>query len=243
MKKNTIKEYIKKYAQSRYYFNIQDLRNYFFQNDISYTEENLKKSIYRMKRNEIIFGSGRGWYSTIRNEFVLDTKPVQKIIKLIEKNFPFLEFSCWSTEQLKAFFHHLPSQFVTFFYSEKDSLQPLKDFLENKNYNVFLNPLKAEAYKFVHFRNWTAILRPFIAHREPKDGHFARIEKIVVDLYVETKKLNLIDMEEYSKVVSNIMSNYRLKIPELLDYAHNRKVRSKIEKIIMCFNLSSYATI
>ncbi|MBE0461205.1 MAG: hypothetical protein IBX60_06185 [Candidatus Aminicenantes bacterium] len=242
MKKSHLKDYILNYAKSRYYFNLQDLRNYLMQNGIDYTEENLKKSIYRTKRNKIIYGSGRGWYSTIREEFVLDTKPIERIIKLINKDFPFLKFCCWSTEQLKAFFHHLPTQFVTFIYSEKDFLSSLKDFVENNDYNVFLNPQKNEAEKFVHFRNQTVILRPSITYREPKDQHVEKIEKIIVDLYMEVKKINLIDMEEYKKIVLNIVSNHRVNMSELLDYAHNRKVRSQIEHIIMNFNVSTNAT-
>lgn len=237
----SLKDYVKNYAQSRYYFNIQDLRKHFLQNGINYTEENLKKSIYRMKKDEIIFNSGRGWYSTISKRLVLDIQPVKKIIELIEKNFPFLEFSCWSTEQIKAFFHHLPSQFVTFLYSEKDYLQPLKDFLENKDFNVFLNPLKSEADKFVIFRNRAVILRPSVAHREPKDGYFARIEKIIVDLYMETKKLNLIDMEEYKRLVSNIIHSYRINISEMLEYAERRGIKDKIETNIESSIMSTNA--
>ena len=232
MRKDSIIDYITDYAKDRYYFNIQDLRKYFARNSIEYTDENLIKSIYRMKRSKIIYESGRGWYSKIKKEFVLDKYPIEKTIKLINKDFPFLEFSCWSTEQLKAFFHHLPSQFVTFIYSDKDFLVSLKDFLENNNYNVFLNPQKKEAEKFIYFRDQTAILRPSIAYREPKDRYFAKIEKIIVDLYMEAKKINLIDKEEYKRIVSNIVRNYRINLSETLDYAHNRKVRNNIENII-----------
>ncbi len=232
MRKISIIDYITDYAKDRYYFNIQDLRKYFARNSIEYTEENLKQSIYRMKLDKIIYESGRGWYSKIEKEFVLDKYPIEKIIKLINKDFPFLEFSCWSTEQLKAFFYHLPSQFVTFIYSDKDFLVSLKEFLENNDYNVFLNPQKKEAEKFVHFRDKTAILRPSIAYREPKDRYFAKIEKIIVDLYMEAKKINLIDKEEYKRIVLNIVRSYRINLSETLDYAHNRKVRNKIENII-----------
>jgi len=232
MRKSSIKNYITDYAKDRYYFNIHDLRNYFVRNNIEYTEENLKQSIYRMKRDKIIYESGRGWYSKIKEDFVLDKNPIERIIKLINKDFPFLEFSCWSSEQLKAFFHHLPTQFVTFVYSDKDFLISLKDFLENNNYNVFLNPQKKEAEKFVHFRDKTAILRPSVAYREPKDMYFAKIEKIIVDLYMEAKKTNLIDKEEYKRIVSNILRSYRINLSGMLDYAHNRKVKNRIESII-----------
>jgi len=167
----------------------------------------------------------------IKEEFILIRHPIEKTIEMINSNFPLLEFSCWSTEQLKAFFHHLPSQFVTFIHSDKDYLESLRDFLEN-NYNVFLNPQKKEAEKFVHFKDRTVILRPSIAYREPKDNHFAKIEKIIVDLYMEARKIGLLDKEEFKKIIVNIMDNYRINLSEMLDYARNRKIRREIENIV-----------
>lgn len=232
MRKNSIKNRIYTYVKRRNYFSIKDLRKFLNQNNIAYTNNNLKQSIYRLKLDDLIYESGRGWYSTIKEEFILIRRPIEKTIEMISSNFPLLEFSCWSTEQLKAFFHHLPTQFVTFIYSDKDFMESLKDFLENNNYNVFLNPQKKEAEKFVHFKDRTVILRPSIAYREPKDNHFAKIEKIIVDLYIEAKKIGLIDKEEFKRIIENIMSNYRLHLSEMLDYAHNRKMRREIEKII-----------
>jgi len=243
MRKNSIKNRIYTYAKKRNYFSMKDLRKFLDQNNITYTNNNLKQSIYRLKLDDLIYESGRGWYSTIKQEFILIRSPIKKTIEMINKNFPLLEFSCWSTEQLKAFFHHLPSQFVTFIYSDKDFLESIRDFLENNNYNVFLNPQKKEAEKFVHFKDRTAILRPSIAHREPKDNHFARIEKIIVDLYMEVKKIGLIDKEEFNRIVANVINNYRVNLSEMLDYAHNRKIRSEIENIVYGIFLYSNATI
>jgi len=232
MRKNSIKNRIYTYAKRKNYFSMKDLRKFLNQNNIAYTNNNLKQSIYRLKLDGLIYESGRGWYSTIKEEFILTRRPIEKIIETINSNFPLLVFSFWSTEQLKTFFHHLPSQFVTFIYSDKDFLESLRDFLENNNYNVFLNPQKKEAEKFVHFKDQTVILRPSIAHREPKDKHFTRIEKIIVDLYMEAKKMGLIDKEEFKKIIENIMSNNRINLSEMLDYAHNRKIRREIENIV-----------
>lgn len=228
MRKNSTKNRIYNYTKEKHYFNIRDLREYLEQNNIKYTDENLKKSLYRMNKDEIIYDAGRGWYSTIKDEFNLDKRPVKKTINLIDKDFPFLEFSCWSTEQLKAFYHHVPTQFVIFIFSEKEFLESLKDHLENHNYDVFINPLKAEAEKFVHFKDQTIILRPSITSREPKDKHFARIEKIIVDLYMESRKINLIDGEEYKKIISNIFHNFRINLADMLEYAERRGIKDKI---------------
>ncbi|NQE44501.1 hypothetical protein C5S31_00580, partial [ANME-1 cluster archaeon GoMg2] len=123
-----------------------------------------------------------------------------------------------------------------------DFLQALKDFLTDKGYNTYLNPRKSETEKYVELKNQTVILRPFISSREPKNQCFAKIEKILVDLLMETKKVNLMDMSEYQKIFSNIIHNYRINIAEMLDYAERRKIKEKMRT--MCMDAkSTYATL
>ncbi|MBL7117283.1 MAG: hypothetical protein ISS94_00640 [Candidatus Syntrophoarchaeum sp.] len=233
----TLKEHIINYAKNNSYFNINDLRKYFTDRRIDYKNDTLKKYLYLLKRENAIYGAGRGWYSTIKHDFVLDTKPVEEIRALIKDKFPLLDFSCWSTEQIKGFFHHLPSQFVTFVYTDKDFLQAVKDFLADEGYNTYLNPRKSETEKYVELKNRTVILRPFISPREPKNQRFAKIEKILVDLFMETKRVNLMDMSEYQKIFSNIIHNYRINIAVMLDYAERRKIKEKMQA--MCMNTKS----
>ena len=113
----------------------------------------MKKYLYLLKKNKVIYPAGRGWYSNIQKEFELNIEPTEKITKLLIEKFPLLEFSCWSTEQLRGFFHHLPSQFVTFIYTDKDFLSTLRDFLTENYYNIYLNPSKIEAEKFLELKN------------------------------------------------------------------------------------------
>ncbi|MBA7555955.1 hypothetical protein ES705_48648 [subsurface metagenome] len=233
MEEKTIKERVVNYAKNKYYFHINDLNKYFVEREIVFKEDSLKKTVYRLKKAKIIYGAGKGWYSTIKEEFKLDTKPIKKIVTLVKKKFPLLEFSCWSTEQIKGYFHHLPSQFVAFVHADKDFLQSLKDFLSDSRYNVYLNPRKREAEKYVELNKKTIILRPAVSYRKPKNNNWAKIEKILVDLFMETKKINLMDMEEYKKIMSNIVLDYRINMAELLDHADRRGIKKRMQKIII----------
>jgi len=236
MANTTIKESIIDYAKDKSYFPIKDLKRYFTEKGIKFEEDTLKKYLYLLKKNEVIYPAGRGWYSNIQKEFELNIKSTEKITKLLIEKFPLLEFSCWSTEQLKGFFHHFPSQFVTFIYTDKDFLSTLKDFLTENNYNVYLNPYRADAEKFVEFKTKTIILRPSVSSRVSKEKNLATIEKILVDLFMEMKKISLIDKEEYKKIVSNIILNYRINMAEMFDYAHNRKIKDEIKNLFIVIN-------
>lgn len=233
MAKTTIKEHIVNYIKNKYYFHINDLKKYFTEKEIRFEEDTLKRYLYLFKKNKLIYTAGRGWYSNVKKEFELDIKPIEKIIGLITDKFPLLEFSCWSTAQLRGFFHHLPSQFITFIYADKDFQQSVKDFLMENDYNVYLNPYKIEAEKFVELKTKTIILRPSISSRVPKEKNRAKIEKILVDLFMETKKIGLVDKEEYIRIISNVIVNYRINMAEMLDYAGRREARERIWYIIM----------
>jgi len=236
----TIKEHIIDYARERNYFHINDLKRYFTEKGIKFRENSLKQQLYLLKKEEFIYSAGRGWYSNIQKEFELNIESTEKITKLLIEKFPLLEFSCWSTEQLKGFFHHLPSQFVTFIYTDKDFLSTLRDFLTENYYNIYLNPSKIEAEKFVELKAQTIILRPSMSSRVSKEKNLAKIEKILVDLFVEMKKINLIDQEEYIKIISNIVLNCRINMAEVLDYADRREAKELVWHIIKnCIKLTN----
>ena len=232
----TIKESIIDYARDKYYFHINDLKKYFTEKGNKFEEDILKKYLYFLKKNEVIYPAGRGWYSNIQKEFELNIEPTEKIVKLLIEKFPLLEFSCWRTEQLKGFFHHLPSQFITFIYADKDFLSTLRDFLTENDYNIYFNPSKIEAEKFIELKIKTIILRPSVSSRTSKEKNLTKIEKIIVDLFMEMKKISLMDKDEYIKIISNIILNYRINMAEMLDYAHNRKIKDEIKNLFIEIN-------
>ncbi len=232
IKKNTLKQTIATYAEKNAYFSIHSLNNFLISRKIKFKNESLKKLLYLLKKEEKIFTAGRGWYSNIDREFVLDTKCVRKLTNLVKNKFPLLEFSVWSTEQLKIFFHHLPGSFLGFIYSERDFFSNIAEFLTDEGYHVYLNPLGKEIDKYVEIKKDSIILRPVVS-RGPAEECFARIEKILVDLYVEQKKLNFIDPEEYKKIISSIMDSYRINLSVMLDYAERKKIDKDLRKVVI----------
>ena len=50
---------------------------------------------------------------------------------------------------------------------------------------------------------------------------------------METKKLKFMDMEEYKKIMSNIVLAYRINMAVMFNYAHQIKIKDRIKHIIM----------
>jgi hypothetical protein len=204
------------------YFNIIDLRKTLPSQYSSLKPATLSRYLAGLVKDGTIFDAGRGWYSNIEKPFELDKEPIGKIISDIEKQYPLLSFSCWSTEQIKEYLQHMINQFVTFVFVDKESMTSVYEFLRDKEYNAWLNPRVREVELFT-VRGKTVVIRQGIS-KEPREGHAATIEKVLVDLYVEAENLKFMDLNEYTLMQQNIITSGRINIASLISYAKRRKL-------------------
>jgi len=222
--KNEIEKKLKSQQQ---YFSREDLRNLVSEVHLG----TFNKYLVDFGKEGILYGAGRGWYSFIKQSFELDQRPVKKIIAAMEKKYPLLSFSVWSTEQLRSFAHHMLARFVTFVYVDRDAMGGVYDFLKDTGYDVWLNPRGNDARKF-SIGEKTVVIRPTIT-RERSSGHVADIEKVLVDLLVEASDLKLMDEDEHSRILGNVIAAGRVDVGALLNYAKRRKLKTEglIERI------------
>jgi len=99
------------------------------------------------------------------------------------------------------------------------------EFLRENNYDAHPNPRKGEIEKYFLLSTKTVVVRPSVSE-EPNDGHFASMEKILVDLFVEKEKLYLMDGSEYSRIFKDLAFRYRINMAPMLRYADRRKVKA-----------------
>ena len=221
------------------YVSLVQINNFLEKEGYSYSKETIKNYIAQLKKSRVIYSAGRGYYSTIENEFKAKPDDLKEIIQLIKKKYPLLNFSIWSTKILSPFFHHTQNQFYIFFYSEIDSLPLIRDFLVENNYKAFLNPGKKDN-NFILSDNMI-ILRSSIT-RSKSQSNIAIIEKILVDYLIESERLGLIDFSEYEKVFNSIITGFRLNISYLLDYAERRKIEDKIKALTTKHTNATFGT-
>jgi hypothetical protein len=203
------------------YFNFADIQKH-FRDTVAHST--LKTYLSRAMSSGLIYDAGKGWYSSIKDPLVLDTKPIKKIITLLEKSFPLLGFQCWSTVQINAYTQHMLAKHITFVYAESDAIEPITENLRSERYSVFANPIKAEVEKHFRVDDKTVVVRPSISKQPEGEGHFAPIEKILVDLVIEASSLKFMDESEALLIVENTTAAGRIEMAGFLGYAKRRLV-------------------
>jgi hypothetical protein len=222
LKKEILQNLIEEYKNSgKKYLSLKKMKEDLYSQQPDFKSETLKKNIARFKKQNVIHSAGRGWYTFLPKTFVLDTVPLRNNINLLKREFPLLEFNVWSTEQLAAYFHHIPTRFFTFIYADKDYLQTIYEKLIIKGKNVILNPTPKEAKKIFNVEKETIILRSSTTEA-PVDEHYAKIELILTELYREKDKMAILDEWEYEKIFKNIVLESRINISIFVLY--NRRL-------------------
>ncbi len=229
--KETLKSILFDYAGKRGYVNVDNVRRWLEEQGLSYKPVSVKQELNNLKRIGTLFDAGRGWYSTLPEAYQLNTDAVKEQEKKIAEAFHLLPFSIWTNRQLISHYHHLPTHYVTFVYLESDFLTTVRDYLLGKELPVYMNPHMTEVDKNFDIGRNPFVLRPRITE-EPAEGHFATIEKILVDIFIEKDKLYLMDEWEYREIFRSVTERYRINIGRFLRYSQRRKIRSTMEELV-----------
>ena len=87
------------------YFSLVQLRQLLVRHDLPAASATLLRYLHDAVTEGVIHDSGRGWYSSVATPFTLNREPVRELVERLEKRFPLLAFSCWSTEQVASYGH------------------------------------------------------------------------------------------------------------------------------------------
>lgn len=204
------------------YFSIHTLREYLAEQKLSYAPDTIKVYLSQLKKEGVVFGAGRGWYSSISKPYRLDTEPVGKLVGELEDAFPLLDFACWSTAQLNEMLRHQLAKHVQFAYVERDAIGSVAEGLRSKGYHTFSNPGKQEIERSFSIGENTVVVLP-LTSETPQQNGFAPIEKIMVDVLADASAFSIINIDEFSRGASNLMMKSRIDISMLDRYSVRRK--------------------
>src|SRR5439155_21478509 len=169
------------------YFSLEAVRAEFAAASYQPEPATLNSYLHELTEAHFIYDAGRGWYSSLATPFILNRQPVSSLVQELNKTFPLLDFSVWSTEQINAAMHHLLSRFVTFVNVEADSMESVWEHLRDAGWDAWLNPRGAEAARFA-VRERTVVVRRE-SSKSPSKEPFAAIEELLVELCFEARGL------------------------------------------------------
>lgn len=201
------------------YFNVGAIRECLRNRGILVKSETLNRYLVDLVKDGKVYDAGKGWYSTLAQSLSIDRAPVNGVIARIEKAFPLLEFTCWSTEQVNPYMHHVLTKFVTFIYTNTDLMPAVFDEIATwKEYKTYFKPGTREAKKF-RVEGPTIVIRRETSEAPRAEGHVAPLEKMLVDLAVEVETLPLMGEGEFHDMARRIATTGRIHMAVLVRYA------------------------
>lgn len=193
--------------------------------ELSLTDGSFKAYLSEAVAKGLLHDAGRGWYSRLSEPVALDSRPVAKLVRAVEKAFPLLDFSVWSTVQLNPWMHHLLAHPVHFLNAPTDTLESVGEGLRTAGWEVAINPPASVAAKAVQPGEKMVVLRPTLGRQPAPQARQAAIEQVLVDLIAECEPLSLMDQPEAEAVVAAILGKYKMQIAAMSRYAASRKNR------------------
>jgi len=172
----------------------------------------------------ILHDAGKGWYSSLNEPAHLDPEAHAALVEALEKAFPLLEFSVWSTTQLNPWLHHLLAQPVHFLNAPADALETIGDTLRDEGWEVAVDPADGAARKVIRPGERMVVLRPALSRQPAPVGRQAGIEQMCVDLLVENKRCGLMDDEEAKAAIQRVLCENLLQVAGMQRYAESRKL-------------------
>ena len=214
--------------KQRAYFKSSDVALLARQLGLNISAGTLRVYLTEATASGLIHDAGRGWYSRLSEVVTLDSKPVAKLIRAVEKAFPLLEFTVWSTAQINPWMHHLLAHPVAFLHAPTYTLESVGDTLRAQGWEVSVNPPPSAGPKSVRPGEKMVVLRPTLTKQPPSQRRQDSVEKVLVDLVAETQRLSLMDQPEAEGVAREIMSRHLVQISEMQSYAKFRKLKSTV---------------
>ena len=180
----------------------------------------------------LIHDAGRGWYSRLAEPVKLDLQTCAKLVRELEKAFPLLDFTVWSTAQLNPWMHHLFGKPMQFLHAPRETLETIGEALRDEGWEVAVNPGKRESARVVRPGEKMVMLRPLHSKHLPPSGRQMAVEQVLVELLVETGELALMDESEARAALRQIALSGLIQVPLAQRFAgFKRVVLPDFEKI------------
>lgn len=220
-------------------FTRTQLYEFFRELDPEVKETTIRWRIYNLKENGIIRAIDKTWFSlAILPQFLPVLENRQKeIFGRVTKEFPGIKACIWTTKWIHEFMLHQPGRSFSVLEVEKGSEEIVfNHLLITKMRNILLRPDPDQLDKYISPNSDTVVVRPLIS-KSPvqKIGTYTvpLIEKILVDLYADTKLFTLFQGGELEFIFSSVLEKYSVNETRLLNYASRRGKKTDLQRYLI----------
>ncbi|MHC1773510.1 MAG: DUF6577 family protein [Flexilinea sp.] len=189
----------------------------------SISKNSLKWILYKLRQDGILSSQRRGYYDigSIKPEKIQIRDKDVEIFNKLKSAFPNLTITVWNTLFFHQYMTHQPMNHLTFVETDKDATNVVFSNLREWNDEVYINPSKNEAKKYIPGENAIVVRKAIIGMpvTEIQNIQTASPEKMLVDLFADDSILIAYKGEEMNNIFRNIFSDIRISIKTLLYYA------------------------
>lgn len=163
---------------------------------------------------------------------------ILKIARKFKTEYPEINYCVWTTSWLHSFMIHQPTRSFIVFETEKDVIEQAFYLFKDLKCQTFFETEKHTFDYLILEEEEAIILKPLIS-RSPALFHggiaIPALEKILVDIYSDTKQFSQYGGEELQNIYLNAYRMFHLNFNRLLYYAGRRGKRLEIMNQIKMF--------
>ncbi|KAB1063141.1 hypothetical protein F3059_10870 [Salibacter halophilus] len=218
---------------------IQDLIDFYKQFEEETKRSTIDWRIYKLTQRGVLQRISRGNYSLSKSKVKTFVPEIDKSLKhlfnTVNKQFPYIKASLWTTKWINEFMLHQPGKFHTLLEVDREVMESVFYDLKDKRKNVFLDPSKEIIDKYVTNIKDPIIIVPLITEaptQRVNEVHTITIEKMLVDIFCDPDLFAAYQGTEMIRIYETALEKYHINEPKMLRYANRRSKKPEIQKII-----------
>lgn len=197
----------------------------------------LRWRMYHLRQQGIVHRVARGKYSfRNRKQFKpMISHALKRIFNEFGKNLPYTKKCVWETRWLLPLAEFQPVTNMLILEVEKEAFGKALSIYGDKIRTTFIEPSRNEMEKYVLSHDETLIIKRFL-FRAPvqwvEGFAIPRLEKILVDLFVDKKIFMAYQGQELEKIYRTALSDFEIDFTILKGYAQRRGNENEVVEYI-----------
>lgn len=233
-------EDLKKFFINKKIFTVNELRQFYQRTDQNFTESTFKWRIHEIRKKELIRSVKRGVY-TFQSQSLYQpviSSRLKKVYKEIKKEFPYTAICIWESRWLHEFMNHQPGHFMDMLEVENEAAQAVFYFLQHRDERkkIYFKPSEKEIAQYIASNRQSTIIRTLTTQaptREQEGICIPKLEKILVDLFIDHSLFIAYQGQELITIFKNAYRQFPVNISTLFRYAQRRKKKDQLTDFIL----------